>query len=128
MPVLLSERYHAVSSSAIVSGRMAGNPLHWLRRVGFLEGVSFLVLLLIAMPLKYIWDMPGAVRVVGMAHGLLFTAYVVMVMRAVADDVLDRRQGIRCAVASVLPFGPFVVDRELHALAERMNDPANERE
>lgn len=103
--------------------QMSRSSLHWLRTIGFLEGISFLVLLGVAMPLKYIWDMPGAVRVVGMAHGLLFTWYVALVSRAVADGRLDRRQGIRCAVASVLPFGPFVVDRELHALDEPADEP-----
>ena len=49
------------------------------RTVAFLEGVSFLVLLGIAMPLKYFADLPLAVRVVGMAHGLLFVVYVVLV-------------------------------------------------
>ena len=48
------------------------------RIISTLEAISFLVLLGIAMPLKYIWDMPEMVSVVGMAHGVLFIAYLVM--------------------------------------------------
>ncbi|WP_317048755.1 DUF3817 domain-containing protein [Hymenobacter sediminis] len=52
-----------------------------LRVVGFLEGISFLVLLGIAMPLKYLLGQPEAVRIVGMAHGVLFVAYVLLVLQ-----------------------------------------------
>ena len=45
----------------------------WVARA---EGISFLVLLFVAMPLKYIWDDPSWVRIVGMAHGVLFVAYI----------------------------------------------------
>lgn len=54
--------------------------VHPLRLVGLLEGVSFLVLLGIAMPLKHFAGRPEAVRVVGMAHGVLFILFVVLVL------------------------------------------------
>ena len=53
-----------------------------LRVIGLLEGISFLVLLGVAMPLKYVWDEPQAVRGVGMAHGVLFLAYVTAAVQA----------------------------------------------
>lgn len=85
-------------------------PLARLRLVGLLEGVSFLVLLLIAMPLKYLADQPLAVRYVGMAHGILFMLYLL----ALVPVALDRRWSWKtCAfavLASVLPGGPFVFD------------------
>ena len=96
-----------------------------LRWVGLLEGTSFLVLLGVAMPLKYLWGMPMAVRVIGMLHGLLFTAYVFMAFQAVADGWLTKKQGLRLAIASVLPFGPFIADRELHRLAQAKPDDGN---
>jgi integral membrane protein len=49
------------------------------RTVAWIEGLSYVALLFIAMPLKYFADLPLAVRVVGMAHGVLFIAYVVLV-------------------------------------------------
>ena len=51
-----------------------------LRIVGFLEGISYLALLGVCMPLKYIWGIPEATAVVGMAHGILFIIYCVLVM------------------------------------------------
>ena len=51
-----------------------------LRITALLEGLSFLVLLGIAMPLKYMFDKPEMVRIVGMAHGVLFVAYIILVI------------------------------------------------
>lgn len=89
--------------------------LRRFRLIALLEGVSFLVLLGIAMPLKYLAGMPLAVRVVGLAHGLLFVAYV-----GLALALLVRRQWTpwRAAEAlglSLVPFGTFVLDRSLKA-------------
>ena len=84
-----------------------------LRVIGFWEGVSFLVLLLIAMPLKYIWGEPGAVRVVGMAHGILFVLYVwAAIQAALEHDWTWKRTGL-VLLASLLPAGPFIVDAKL---------------
>jgi integral membrane protein len=91
-----------------------------LRVVGIWEGVSFLLLLGVAMPLKYLADWPHAVRVVGMAHGILFVLYVgAAIQAALAHDWTWRRTAL-VLVASVLPAGPFVVDaRILREEAER---------
>ena len=51
-----------------------------LRIIGNIEGVSYLILLFIAMPLKYAYDMPMAVKITGMAHGLLFIAYCLLLI------------------------------------------------
>jgi integral membrane protein len=95
------------------------NAVDRFRVVGFLEGISFLVLLGIAMPLKYLMGMPEAVKVVGWAHGVLFMGYMV----AVADVALARRwslwQVVLAVVAAVLPFGPFVHDARVRREAER---------
>ncbi|TBL75685.1 DUF3817 domain-containing protein [Paenibacillus thalictri] len=83
------------------------------RIISFMEGISFLLLLFIAMPLKYFADMPGPVSVTGMIHGVLFVLYLVaMVMMA----VLFRWKIIRiigAIFASLLPFGPFVLDARI---------------
>ena len=50
--------------------------LNRLRSIGTWEGISYLLLLFVAMPLKYIWGHPEAVRVVGMAHGILWMAFI----------------------------------------------------
>jgi integral membrane protein len=67
---------------------MLNTPIRRLRFVGFVEGVSYLVLLFIAMPLKYWAGMPLAVRVVGMLHGVLF----ILFFAAVAEVHLRPRR------------------------------------
>src|SRR5690606_39635762 len=56
-----------------------------LRVIGWWEGVSFLVLLGVAMPLKYLAGQPAAVQVVGMAHGVLFLLYVFAAVQAAVE-------------------------------------------
>ena len=86
-----------------------------LRAVVFLEGISYLVLLLVAMPLKYLAGLPLAVRVVGLLHGLLFIALVVLTLRAMRLRSKPFKWGVRIAIASIVPFGTFFLDRELGA-------------
>ena len=81
--------------------------------VAILEGISFLVLLGIAMPLKYIFDLPATTHVVGMAHGILFIVYVIMVVLIRKQLDWNLKTTALALTASVLPFGPFVVDRKL---------------
>ena len=88
-------------------------PLGRLRVIGCGEGISFLVLLGVAMPLKYLAGRPGAVRVVGMAHGVLFLLYVAAALQARrAQHWTWRRTGL-VLLASLLPAGPFVADARL---------------
>jgi integral membrane protein len=83
------------------------------RLVAFLEGVSFLVLLFIAMPLKYFADMPLAVRIVGMAHGVLFIAYALLVALLLARGTFSFARAAWAMLMSLVPFGTFVLDRQL---------------
>ena len=92
---------------------MPGTALSRFRFLGWLEGVSYLLLLGVAMPLKYAADMPQAVSMVGMAHGVLFVAYVgaAFVMTNGHDWPMTRLGG--AVLAAILPFGPFVFDRKV---------------
>ncbi len=83
------------------------------KTVAILEGLSFLLLLGIAMPLKYVWGHHQPTQVVGMAHGILFIAYVIMVMLVRSQLNWNYKTTFVALIASVLPFGPFVVDRKL---------------
>jgi integral membrane protein len=87
--------------------------LRQLRLVMFLEGSSFVVLLFIAMPLKYLADLPLAVRIVGSVHGLLFLMFMVALYRAARERNWPRRRSLVAFVASIVPFGTFVFDRSL---------------
>jgi integral membrane protein len=85
-----------------------------LRLAGLLEGISFLVLLGVAMPLKYFAGQPEAVRIVGLTHGGLFLAYVAAIVQAQCDDKKwPWRRSALVLLAALLPFGPFVVDRKV---------------
>jgi len=92
--------------------------LQRLRLLAFTEGVSTLVLFGVAMPLKYLWDMPLAVRVVGMVHGVLFSALVVQLVRAIKRVPIAPKVSGLCMLAAVFPFGPFIADRWLRSTKE----------
>ncbi|MBB6098592.1 integral membrane protein [Deinobacterium chartae] len=97
---------------------MFRNSLLRLRWVGLLEGTSFLLLLGVAMPLKYLADVPQAVEVVGLLHGILFVLYLLAVIETgIALRWPPLRWGA-ALLAAVLPFGPFVFDRRLRLEAQ----------
>ncbi|HAE11946.1 MAG TPA: hypothetical protein DCG39_09935 [Opitutae bacterium] len=84
-----------------------------LRILGNVEGISYLLLLCVAMPLKYLADMPLAVRVVGMGHGVLFIAYCILLALCMRRFKWSLGFGIYLFVATLIPFGTFVTDRRL---------------
>jgi len=93
--------------------QMLKTPLGRLRFIGWWEGVSFLLLLGVAMPLKYLAGEPAAVRVVGMAHGILFMLYVLAALQAAVEHHWTWKRTAIVLVASVLPAGPFVIDAKI---------------
>lgn len=84
-----------------------------LRAIALIEGVSFLLLLGVAMPLKYLAGMPQAVTVAGWLHGLLFIAFCIALTQARQDANWSPRQSGTVLIAALLPFGPFVIDKQL---------------
>jgi integral membrane protein len=92
---------------------MLATTLGRLRLTGFLEGLSFLILLLIAMPLKYYMGMPLAVKVVGMAHGVLFILFIIL--STIATFVYKwsiKKMGLLW-LSSLVPLGTFYADYKL---------------
>ena len=85
------------------------------RLVSLLEGVSFLVLLGIAMPLKYAAGIPEAVRYVGWAHGILFVLFLLALFEVASAKSWALPRIFGAFVASVVPFGAFVLERKLRA-------------
>lgn len=79
--------------------------------IGHLEGISFLVLLGIAMPLKYMMDMPMAVTIVGMLHGLLFVAFAFMLYRMFDEARWSVKKCFLAFVLSFIPFGTFFLHK-----------------
>jgi integral membrane protein len=101
------------------------NPLRTFTLVGYCEGVSFLVLLGIAMPLKYAAGIPEVVLVVGWIHGVLWILYMLSASRCRAVYQWRFRTFLGAALASVMPFGPFVFDRWLRQSPSRTADTAS---
>jgi integral membrane protein len=103
----------AVTDRAVTDRAAASRAVSLLRRIAFMEGISFLVLLCIAMPLKYWAGVPLAVKIVGWAHGILF----ISLLLALAQAKRRARWSVGYAgwvvIAALLPFGPFVIDRRL---------------
>ena len=88
------------------------NKIKTFKWISILEGISFLLLLFVAMPLKYIFDMPLMVQQVGMAHGILFIAYILgglLLIRPMNWSLSEIGIIFGC---SLLPFGPFYVEKK----------------
>tara|TARA_R110002124_G_scaffold96426_1_gene241201 strand:+ start:196 stop:501 length:306 start_codon:yes stop_codon:yes gene_type:complete len=81
-----------------------------LRIVAFLEGISYLVLLGIAMPLKYLAGLPEAVRMVGMAHGVLFVAFCILLLQVAMEYSWSFKRALLSFLSSIIPFGTFYAD------------------
>ncbi len=82
------------------------------RIVSFLEGVSYLLLLFIATPIKYFQEDPQYVKMLGMPHGILFMLYIVLAIVLKKEmNWTNKTLGI-VLIASVIPFGTFYVDKK----------------
>lgn len=86
--------------------------LKYFRIVGILECVSFLVLLFIAMPVKYALGVHEAVRIPGLIHGILFLMYVFAALTLGLDQGWPKKRILLAWIASVIPFGPIFFDRK----------------
>jgi len=84
-----------------------------VRTLGMLEGISFLFLLGVAMPLKYMANLPEVVRWTGWVHGGLFLAYCYMVLMALINGAFSFWKSALAFLAALIPFGPFLLDRRL---------------
>ena len=88
-------------------------PLSRFRLIGILEGISYLVLLGIAMPLKYWAGWPLAVKYVGWAHGVLFIAYIIALIAVAIDRRWSFIRVVVAFIASLVPFGTFWLEGRL---------------
>jgi len=84
-----------------------------LRHVAIIEGISYLVLLGIAMPLKYLADMPEVVKVVGWMHGVLFIWFIIVLAIAQFTFKWPFQKPLWAFISSLIPFGTFVLDKQL---------------
>ncbi|SDH89861.1 integral membrane protein [Alteribacillus persepolensis] len=92
---------------------MLSSSLGKLRLAGVIEGISFLLLLFIAMPLKYGAGLDMAVTVAGSLHGALFILYILFVLVVWIQRRWSFLRAFIAMAVSVIPFGPFVFDKSL---------------
>jgi integral membrane protein len=83
-----------------------------LRIIAFLEGCSYL-LFAITMPLKYMYDIKGPNKIIGMAHGLLFVLYILLVIKVAVQHKWPLLKTFWAFLASIIPFGTFYADKKL---------------
>ena len=100
--------------------RVWNTPIGRLRLVGIVEGVSYLILLFIAMPLKYLAEMPMMVRITGAIHGGLFIAFCAVLMMAMRPTQWPGKRVGLIFLSSLIPFGTFVIDRGLREEDEKL--------
>lgn len=84
-----------------------------LRLLAFAEGISFLILLFVTMPLKYAFQIPEPNKVFGIVHGLLFVLYVFAVIQITIEQQWKIQKMIWAFLASIIPFGTFWADKKL---------------
>jgi len=82
-------------------------------QIAFIEGVSTVILFFIAMPLKYLADWPLGVKYVGWAHGLLFIAYLILLISCFFIYRWSFKRLAIFFIASLIPLAPFLVERQL---------------
>ncbi len=88
-------------------------PLRRFRVIGIIEGISYLVLLGIAMPLKYLAGIPEMVKVVGWAHGVLFVLFGLALLHVWVNRRWSFGRAVLAFLASLVPFGTFIFDKSL---------------
>src|SRR5258705_10247363 len=87
--------------------------LHRFRIVGIAEGISFLVLLLIAMPMKYLLHIPEAVKFAGWVHGALFITFIYFAFEVMGSLKKNFVWFAKAFAAAIIPLGTFIFDRQL---------------
>ena len=86
--------------------------LNIFRIVAFLEGLSYILLLFIATPIKYLMDDPQYVKLLGMPHGILFVAYIALAFLFKEQFKWNLKEFAIVLIASLIPFGTFYIDRK----------------
>ncbi|MEO6303474.1 MAG: DUF3817 domain-containing protein [Bacteroidia bacterium] len=92
---------------------MLNTNLGRFRAIAILEGISYLILLCIAMPLKYKFGFEFAVKYTGWAHGILFILYIILLIIVWKQYNWSFKKVLIAFISSLLPFGTFVFDKQL---------------
>jgi integral membrane protein len=94
---------------------MMKEPIVLFRKIAIAEGISYLLLLFIAMPLKYIFHYHEAVKYTGWMHGVLFVAYCILLLLVWLQLKWSFKKVVLAFVLSLLPLGTFWLDKKLQS-------------
>ncbi len=86
--------------------------LKFFKNLAFVEGISAILLFFFAMPMKYIFDNPIFVKHIGMAHGILFIAYIIIATSLKFSHQWGLKKYSIICLASIPPFGTFYIERK----------------
>lgn len=89
------------------------NSIKQLRIIGFLEGISCILLFFVAMPMKYLMEMPVIVTYTGWIHGILFIIFILAAIRVKFLAPFSFLWLFGAFLASLFPFGTFILDWQL---------------
>jgi integral membrane protein len=95
---------------------MLKSALHRFRIISYIEGLSYLTLLFIAMPIKYIGENPYPVKIIGMTHGVLFILFMIFLLESIKKHSWENKFGARLFVYSIIPFGSFFIEKKIKEL------------
>lgn len=102
----------AAAAGKTTNASQACKSINRVRHVAMAEGISWL-LLLAAMPLKYQFNLPIGVKIMGPIHGALFVLLLLVIFQAWGNKALSFSKAVLVFIASLIPFGPFLIDRKL---------------
>jgi integral membrane protein len=94
-----------------MSNLQSDKAVKFFLNIGKLEGWSFLILLFIAMPLKYGFDFPDGVKHVGMAHGILFVMFALIILVILLQKKISFKTSVIAFLLSFIPFGTFYLKK-----------------
>lgn len=104
------------------------NPLYRFRMLALIEGVSYLLILFVTMPMKYYMGIGILNKIVGWSHGILFVLYIILAFEILIRRRIDFWQFLRVIIASIIPFGTFFNEKmlkrqqDMHATRELLSD------
>lgn len=95
---------------------MLKDTLKRFRVISYIEGLSYLILVFIAMPIKYLAENPYPVKIIGMAHGVLFILFVLFLYETMRKYAWQTSFGSKLFVYSLIPFGSFIIEKKMKTI------------